>query len=151
MRKLSRPGLRTPQAGCGLREARRQAGAYWEVMGRDEPRRSYPPWWGEVVGVEVGARPEPHATRQPKLARACALLRAELVGGERPAVELYEAAREAGVSKRTLDAAKKLLVVEDTRHSFGGRVFWKRPRPAEIRWVPVSELIDELRNRRPQA
>ena len=95
-------------------------------------------------------RTEPHPTRQPKLARACALLRAELADGERPAVELYDAALEAGVSKRTLDAAKKLLVVEDTRHSFGGAVFWKPPRPPEIRWVPVSEVVDELRRARRQ-
>lgn len=96
--------------------------------------------WDEVVGVKTGWR-EPHPTRQPKLWRACRLLRRELAAGERPAVELYALAREAGVSKRTFDSAKKLLGVEDTRHEFGGRVFWRPPSATEIVWVEAAPFL----------
>ena len=105
----------------------------------------------EVVGVVVPVHPEPHPTRQPKLARACQLLRRELAGGERTAVELYALAREAGVSKRTFDSAKRLLGVADTRHAFGGPVWWKPPNRTEFRWVPREDALRLLRYRRARA
>ncbi len=132
------------------REVKAQKAAYAEAMGAEalsrqlELAKSDP--WATHVGVLVEAPPpEPSPTRQPKMTAAFKLLRAELADGERPARDVYAAARAAGVSKRTVDEAKKRLGIEDTRHAFGGPVFWKPPRRVEWDWVPWKDVKRRLK------
>jgi len=56
-------------------------------------------------------------------------LREQLQAGPREVEELLHAALERGVTKRTLERAKKVLGVKATRQGFGagGGWFWKLP------------------------
>ena len=134
----------TTQAAFRRERRRRQLDAYRALMGAEATRRQIEfraahPSWEQEVGILVeGPPPEPSPTRQPKMHKAYVLLRAELAQGERPALEVIAAAEAAGISLRTLKSAKAALGVDDTRHAFGGAVFWKPPRRVEVRWVPAK-------------
>lgn len=67
------------------------------------------------------------AASQTKGEEACGFLREQLQAGPREVEELLRAARERGVTKRTLERAKKVLGVKATRQGFGagGGWFWK--------------------------
>lgn len=68
----------------------------------------------------------PSPTREPKLARACALLLTQLAQGSQPAEYLTELAAKEGISLRTLKSAKVLLGVKTRRVGWGrgSRIWW---------------------------
>jgi hypothetical protein len=59
--------------------------------------------------------------------RAAGFLRQELAGGPRPAHEILDRAREAGISERTLRRAKRLLAVRAKKVDFRGAWYWILP------------------------
>jgi hypothetical protein len=78
----------------------------------------------------------------PKLQAAVEVLVLELQEGARPAAELIAAAERAGLSLRTLKAAKKLLRIATTRRGFGpGSVVWWEPPPRVWVLVDAKEYV----------
>ena len=70
-------------------------------------------------------------------------LRDALADGPRPARELYEESREAeGITKRTLERAKKALAVEAYRDDVPGPWYWRLPNTAKST-PPRSPIHEE--------
>jgi 5S rRNA maturation endonuclease (ribonuclease M5) len=65
-----------------------------------------------------------------RLDEAKHFLSVELEAGRVNAREIYKAAREAGISERTLKRAKADLRVESVKGDFGGGWFWEAPKRA---------------------
>jgi putative DNA primase/helicase len=93
-------------------------------------------WDAEPVGeVDLeaalrGHHDDDHDDRPAtQLERATDFLRAELRAGPRESEELLGAAREQGISKRTLERAKSMLGVKSDRDGFGpeGHWYWSLP------------------------
>ena len=80
------------------------------------------------------ARRSSAADAAPAFDAASAFLEEHLADGERPANELMNLAREAGISGATLKRAKEALKVKAHRTGFGkaGRWFWSLPIDAHL-------------------
>jgi AAA domain len=80
----------------------------------------------DLLSAVSGGDPEERSARD----EAVAFLRDELSEGARPAKEIQEAARDAGVSRRTLERAKQKLRVESVREggiAASGIWLWRLP------------------------
>lgn len=73
--------------------------------------------------------------------QAAAWLSNYLAAGPRPAIELKEAAREAGIAEATLRRAKQRLCILSTRETFGGPWFWELPCAATIGGQALKDKI----------
>lgn len=84
----------------------------------------------DVDAILRGAHEDDDGDDSPtKAETARDFLRAELEAGPREVEELLRIARELGISRRTLERAKKALGVKATRRGFGpdGRWWWELP------------------------
>lgn len=157
------------------KRAEREADAYRELMGEEafarqtseaarfspvprlvEDKRHPGMWfqkgflrWDEVVQLPVPGSVAAEPPKSKQLRLATEVLMAQLAGGARPAVEVFEAAERAGVSPRTVKRAKKLLGVRASRRGFGrgSVVYWEPPPPAWT-WVDSAAHFRRLRAER---
>jgi hypothetical protein len=84
-------------------------------------------------------RPKPPLPPPQKpLDRAINFLKQELADGEVPAVEVEQAAEDEGIALRTLDRARKRLMVNSRRTGFGktGRSWLSLPSTPSTSWAP---------------
>lgn len=90
-------------------------------------------WREDVVQItadEAVSREPVHAERQTEAEEAAEWLRKTLNTGGMPSKELYELAKEVeGISRRTLERAKKLAGVEAYRPENPGPWFWRLVNP----------------------
>jgi hypothetical protein len=94
------------------------------------------------------SRKPPPPPRQKPLEAAKALLKRELANGQVLAVDIEEAAKAEGISFRTLDRARKVLMVISHRTGFGktGRSWLSLPSvPADPRAPQKSAYSNQVR------
>lgn len=121
----------------------------WEYRWGDTATWDWPHFEQErYVGAEITwglPHVPPSRTREPKLYLAANYLGEALSEGERLYTELREGARVLGIGERTLDTAKARLRVYDTRHQWGGAVYWGLPTTRWIAWVATKWVLLKAR------
>jgi hypothetical protein len=79
---------------------------------------------------------------QGALAEAIEFLRVELVEGKRSAKAVKQAAKDAGVSEKTLSRAAKRLGVKKEKDGFQGTWLWGIPKGGQQDWPPLNDGQD---------
>lgn len=121
-----------PDGPCGVLAAtkanlapRPPALAYrLEAAENDHPRVQ---WEGETDHRAADLLDRPDPDERTARDEAAAFLRVELSRGPRPVTELKAAAKDAGLSWRTVERAKKEMGVEARKRGFAGPWCWELP------------------------